>query len=851
MIRKSALILLIPILFCVCQSSREKDVHYSIDYIDAGQTPVPPEAISPYEPKDVTYLDEPSVELDSDWNLDVKLFSKYRYTNKFAQHWQEKFGYSPARPMMTDAEFFNAVDLDYPGLEKIKTAIDNGDFSDAREEYLLYHSKRPRPNHLKPVGISKEYGEASVKEADRIMADPKFPACRPGKDYSLFRLSGHLERAYLHTKEAKYAKAWLEMFTYWYETKRPPAQRLKAYIGFIFVPNWSTLAAEGSAVSLCENECRFAPAGELGLDNDKIFNIYKSILEHAEFLYLNNDAYMPSNWQLVQCEAILKIGAYFPSFKQSQFWCEHAWKLIQEHMVKETFDDGTSCENSVNYGYGVVVRHNFNIVQVVRKLGLKIPNEFIRKWKLMYIHGTKIITPTHNSVPIGDGGIGPNGYLVKGLLIPGALEFSDPTMKYFTEQYPDDVKKFAEEQFENTEKVLAAYNKVKAKKPSFTSILLPDADWAVMRHSWEKDSPYLFFDGGWDETWHSHPDFGNFNVWAYGKPLITDCGRTGPYEADISKRWYKQTIAHNTVMVDSRSMRKCINNRITKWWTGAEYDFVDAISDGYRWVGVLHNRRVLFIKPGYWIISDFLPGPSYYNSSFQTTGFHEFDWLAHFQPTTLKIDKNTKRVDTTNEDVNVALVPLNFDEVQVKESKGPTNTPTSMVETPYISLHQERMAFVQYQVLLLPYKGSQAPKINFTPLIADEVDRVHRKNIGYEIAVLGRKDVFLESSNSEELASFGDYKFRGAVAHICDAGNDQAQYLLVNADYFASKGRLIFSAPHSIKAIEFTTKQNSELNITTQSDISGMKIYAPGVKKLVVNNKKHKFARKGDYVILM
>ena len=73
MIRKFVLILLIPILFCVCQSSREKDVHYSMGYIDAGQVTVPPEAISPYETKDVTYVDEPSVEFDSDLNLDVKL----------------------------------------------------------------------------------------------------------------------------------------------------------------------------------------------------------------------------------------------------------------------------------------------------------------------------------------------------------------------------------------------------------------------------------------------------------------------------------------------------------------------------------------------------------------------------------------------------------------------------------------------------------------------------------------------------------------------------------------------------------------------------------------------------------
>lgn len=850
MFRKFAIILLIPILFCGCESSKEKDVHYSMGYIDAGQIPVPPEAISPYEPTDVTYLDEPSVELTSDWNLDVKLFSKYRYTNEYVQRWREKMGYIPTRPIMTNEEFFNEVNLNYPGLEKVKMAVDDNDFSRAQEEYLFYQSKRSMTNHLKLKTISKKAGEAAIEEADRIMADPRFPACFPGKDFSLIRLSGHLDRAYFYTKETKYVKAWLEMYNFWYETERPPAERLKAYIGFIFEPNWITLEAWRSVVELCESERRLASTTkDLELDKDKLFNIYKSILEHAQFLYQNNDVFMPANWQVHQCEGMIKIGAYYPSFEQAQHWCDHSWKLILEHMDKETFADGTHSENSIGYTMSTVAA-NRKIVRYVRKLGWDIPDEFLHKWRLLYMAGTKIITPTNSSVPIGDGGIGPDGYMVRRLFIEGVLEFPDPTMKYFTEQYPEDVIKIAEEKFENTAEVLANYNKVEAKKPAFTSALLPDSDWAVMRQSWDKKSPYLFFDGGWDEAWHSHPDFGTFNIWANGKPIITDCGRSGPYEADISKRWYKQTIAHNTVMVDSRSMRKCVDNRITQWWTGTNYDFVDAISDGYRWIGVLHNRRVLFVKPDYWIITDFLPGPGYYGTTEQTTGYHEFDWLAHFQPTKLRIDEATKRIYTTNEDANIALVPLNADEVQVRESKGPTGTPTGMVETPYISLHQEGMAFVQYQVLLLPYEGKDAPQVDITKLAADKTDRAHRRNIGYKIDVPGRKDVFLESTNTEELASYGDYKFRGAVAHISNAEKTEARYLLLDADYFEYKGNLLLSSPHAIKAIEFSTSKPSELRIQTESNTSGIKIYAPGVTKVLVNNKDHEFGKKGDYIIL-
>jgi len=848
MTRTILTLVLISFLFCV-YSSPEDDVHYTLKSVDEVQIPVPPEAISPFEPKDVTYVDEPLLELDSDWNLDVKLLSKYRYTNKFVERWREKHGYTPTRPVMSEEEFFNNVNLNHPGLEAVKAAIADGDFIIARDKYLSYQEKRARPIHLKFVNISKEEGEAAVKKADNIIAEQKLHTSRTEIRSYLFSFMGSLERAYLHTKDIKYANAWLEMFNHFYVTNRPPAQRPMMYICFRWEPYWSPLGSSGRAKSLCKSERWLIQARKLGLDENLIFIVYKSILEYAQYLYSCNDVFMPGNWQTNQCETLIKIGAYFPSFKQAQFLREHSWKLMQEHMVQEIYDDGTHIENAINYAIAVN-RHNMGAVRIIRKLGLEIPDEFSSKWKSMYLSAIKIIPPTGSSIAMGDGSFGAEGSLVKPFLIQGALEFGDPAMKYFAEKYPDDVEKIAEDQFENTSEVLAAYNKVKAEKPSFTSTLLPDADWAIMRTSWDKNSPYMFFDGGRDEAWHSHPDFGSFNIWAYGEPLITECGNVGTYSADISKRWRKQTIGHNTVMVDSRSMRKCVNNRITQWWTGANYDYVDAKSDGYRWIGVLHNRRVLFVKPGYWIVTDFLPGPSYYNASFQTSGYHEFDWLTHFQPTELTIDKDTKRIDTMNESANIALVPLNADEVQLKESKGPTETTTGVVETPYISLHREGMAFVQFQVLLLAYEGTKAPDIKINRLTADNIDRVHRQNVGYEIAALGRKDIFLESSNPKVLTSFGDYKFRGAVAHIRDAEEKNAHYLLVNADYFASKGKLIFSAPQTIKAIELSATESTELKIITESDVSGIKIYAPDVIKVLVNDKEHKFSRDGEYVIL-
>ncbi|MCD4656356.1 MAG: heparinase II/III family protein [Planctomycetes bacterium] len=849
------IILIIVSVFLVSFSflySNETDVHYTMDYVDGNQKPVPPEAFSPFAQQDTIYVTEPYIELDSDWNMDVKLFSKYRYTNEFVEKWRAKYGYTPTSPITTDEDFFKAINLDLSGFEKVKKAVQKGDYTEARKLFLLSQAKRSRPYQLKTVAISKEAGEAAVEEADKIMADPDFPNCRPGMKFSLWGLMYNLDRAYRHSKDMKYAEAWLEMFNHWYETCRPPAQRPEMYISFIWMPYWRTLGAGGSAIYLCDIEKRILDAYENGLDTVNVFNVYKSILEHAQYLYLCNDVFLPSNWQTHQGEAMIKLGAYFPYFKEAKIWQNQAWALTQEHIFKETYEDGTHCENSVGYAIGVINQY-FNTIKVVRKLGVKIPDEFLEKWESMYLWAVKILPPTGNYVPCGDNGMGTDGALIKRAIIKGALEFDDPTMKYFAERYPEDVARIAENEFEETDEILDSYKQVTPQLPSYTSILLPNTGWAVMRESWNEKSPYLFFDYGWDEAWHSHPDFGSFNIWAFGEPLLTECGRSGSYEADISKRWYKQTIAHNTVLVDSRSMRKCVNNRLEQWWTGDNYDFADAISDGYRWIGVLHNRRVLFVKSDYWIVTDFLPGPSYYGTSFQTSGYHEFDWLAHFQPTELEIDNVAKRIYTKNEDANLVLIPLNADEVEIRESEGPVSTPSGAKDAPYISLHQEGMAFVQYQTLLFPYEGKERPEINITNLKTDKVNRDYRKNIGYEIDILNRKDIFLESGNSTEKTSFGKYEFCGKTAHIQNAETSKAQYLLLEADYLSFDGKLIFYAPKPIEAIEFSITQSgkhSVLEIVTESNVSGVKICIPNVKKVRVNNKNQKFSKKGKYFIL-
>jgi hypothetical protein len=69
--------------------------------------------------------------------------------------------------------------------------------------------------------------------------------------------------------------------------------------------------------------------------------------------------------------------------------------------------------------------------------------------------------------------------------------------------------------------------------------------------------------------------------------------------------------------------------RLREWHSTPEFDFLDAEHDGYASLPepVMHRRRVIFVKPAYWILVDDLTG----------TGRHEIDLTFQFGPLNVQL----------------------------------------------------------------------------------------------------------------------------------------------------------------------------------------------------------------------
>jgi len=169
--------------------------------------------------------------------------------------------------------------------------------------------------------------------------------------------------------------------------------------------------------------------------------------------------------------------------------------------------------------------------------------------------------------------------------------------------------------------------------------------YAVMSSAWTDDAHKLILDAGPIgcpmTAGHGHADLLSIQCCAFGKPYIVDPG-TYTYTAEPEWRdHFRSTAAHSTVQIDGEgqaepagifSWKTRPEARIRRWFSNADVDYADAAHDAYQTPGgaVVHRRRVLFVKPAYWIVVDDLEG----------AGEHRIDLRFQLAPMAVEIERD-------------------------------------------------------------------------------------------------------------------------------------------------------------------------------------------------------------------
>jgi Heparinase II/III-like protein len=178
------------------------------------------------------------------------------------------------------------------------------------------------------------------------------------------------------------------------------------------------------------------------------------------------------------------------------------------------------------------------------------------------------------------------------------------------------------------------FSSIASQIPGEQSKSFRDGGYFVQHSGWEQGGTHLIFDCGGlglPSGGHGHADTLSFTVFSGGREFLIDAGTSVYNCAPEWREYFRSTHAHNTVLVDGASQsqssgtfswKRKAKTRLLHQFSLPEIDYVEAAHDGYGHGahGVIHRRRLLYVRPNYWIVLDDLRG----------SGKHDFDFLYHF-----------------------------------------------------------------------------------------------------------------------------------------------------------------------------------------------------------------------------
>ena len=650
-------------------------------------------------------------------------------------------------PVTDDAMLFDAINLDYPGLEEVKADVSRKDYPAAKKAYVRYLKGREHPRWLfdwrdvrNPANRIPDYDRSA---ADKIASNLLESCSIPHQfgdtiDWSInptplkyvewtYQLSRHpfwikLGQAYKATGDEKYAEAFVRQMRSWVQSNLLP--------DFSDNVNWSRWRTIETGIRTLRAwpESFYYFLDSPSFDDESIIMMVKSFHEHG----LHLRAYpQRNNWLTMEMNGLFHIGILFPEFKESREWCEYASRRLYEEENTQVYPDGAQVELAPGY-HGVTLHNILGIYDVARVNDYKLPEDYVAGLERMYAYYLKICMPDGRTPAVNDSGwADAQAMLAEGFsYLPQRTDFE-----------------------------YVATGGRKGARPSFTSVWMPWSGWYVMRSGWDPEALYAHFEVGPFSPAHSHEDKLSLLLSAYGKRLMTECG-TYAYDTSQWRQYALSARAHNVTRVDGKDQnRRRLNNRDAirynrapmpnRWISEGRFDF----GEGWYDEGfgseldstVTQYRALVFVKDRYWLLFDvFTPSDA---------ARHDYQSWFHLNSTAYRTDASLGAVQTMDADApNLAIVPL-WKDPAVPQVVCGQETPEvqgwvqshgyecAPVATPAFRCNASGMCVMPY--LLYPLKAGES-----LPVRSVKVSRAGTVEISYRD---GGKDVIRYSVGDKRL----------------------------------------------------------------------------------------------------
>ena len=573
--------------------------------------------------------------------------------------------------ILTDKTFIQALDLNYPGLEQVKDKVSKGNYTAAKKAFVAHLKTRTSPQWFTDWRDKDKKRNAlwvDINEANRY-ANNELLSCgtwykfgknidwasnHSGNNYDewtwqLNRLSHWtvLGKAYWTTGDEKYTRAFVQQLNSWIDQCKKPVKSFNG-VG----STWRTIDSGIRVLGNWPNAFYYFLSSP-SFDDESIFKMVKSFYEHGCHLREHNTA---NNWLSIEMQGLYTIAVLFPEFKASSNWREYAISRLYEEELNQFYPDGAQKELAPSY-HSVSLSSIVGVYKLSKLNNLTLPKEFVNRLESVYEYYVKVMMPNGQMPAVND----------------SRWIEAEPYLKEAVELFPE----------RSDFRYVLSHGK-EGKRPSYTSVWMPWAGWYVMRSGWGEDDYYAFFEVGPFGTAHQHEDKLNVLLYAYGQPLITECGIYA-YDNSEFRKYSLSSRGHNVASVDGNEQNR--HALIDKdeiqyskaplkniWKTNRKYDYGEGVYDEGYGDGldksVSHKRSVKFIKNKnhkYWIIKDvFTPNDDH---------IHHYETWFHLSTNECVNDEGNGIVYSKSpNEPNVVIIPLkNNDGLRINVVKGQDN----------------------------------------------------------------------------------------------------------------------------------------------------------------------------------
>lgn len=606
---------------------------------------------------------------------------------------------------------FEELNLNYPGLEKVKQQVTAGHYNQAASALLDYYRHRTKVK-LTEYNISdkRDYAGKALSPAIKEIADKALlHQFQPHKGYGFFdygkdinwqywpvkdnEVRWQLHRvywwepmglAYWSTGDEKYAKEWVFQFRDW--VRKNPLGLSEDNDRYAWRPLEVSERIQSlpGTFNMFLNSPSFTPAF--------LLQFLKSYAQQAG--YIPQHYTQQGNHLLFEAQRVLTAGCFFPEFKQAKEWRSSGVAILNREIKKQVYPDGMQFELSPTY-HNAAVGIFLNALRSAQLAGeaQDFPESYQHTVEQMVLATINWSFPDYTFPMFGDSWLVEKAAMLKQYRTWAQAFPSNPVIRYFATDHKE------------------------GTPPPYLSHGLTTSGFYTFRNGWNSDATVMVLKASPPGEFHAQPDNGTFELWVKGRNFTPDAGvyvYSGDAEINKLRDAYRQTKVHQTLTLDDQNM-VITKAALNKWEPRKEPQILTYTNPSYAELD--HRRSVLFVDQKYFIIIDKASG-----SATGKLGIH-FQLREDSRPV---FDKSKNIVRTNYADGNNLLVQSISGTLKEEPGKvsyayrEEVNRPAFVFEQPKTDAAPRYFITVVY-----PYEGQTAPIIKLKENPASKLETGH------------------------------------------------------------------------------------------------------------------------------